>query len=233
MEKPFWSIADFLDWRSEADLDKPLDELLNRALREQIGLTGQRCSWNRLGADCESDGFSQDILAVDLEDLKFDLVLDGSEFVLIQSDRSFDEEPAPIKGRVNLGAGQITWVDQNYDERTGPVIEPIIDGQDRIHGWGKLRLRADSARALLTGKELPESQYAPLAEWIFAQHRRPTMTFKVLYEAARSEPALGTFTKGDFERAYRAVYASKGYRSPATGWPLRSPYKERGAFPNK
>jgi hypothetical protein len=35
---------------------------------------------------------------------------------------------AAIKGGVNLGAGQITWVDRNYDERTGPVIEPLLPG---------------------------------------------------------------------------------------------------------
>jgi hypothetical protein len=153
MEKPFWSIKDFLDWRGEADLDKALDALLNCALSEQVGLTGQRCSWNRFGADCESDGFSRDILAVDLDDLKFD-VLDGPEFVLIQNDRSFDEEPAArVGGEINSYAAGVTWVDKDYDERVGPALwSPSSTGHDRIRGWGKLRLRADRVRAIYTGE---------------------------------------------------------------------------------
>jgi hypothetical protein len=64
-----------------------------------------------------------------------------------------------------------------------------------------------------------------LAEWIFVQHSR-RISQKALLTAAL-DAQLGEFRKADFGVAYRKVYASKAHRPPATGWPLRSPYKER------
>lgn len=37
-----------------------------------------------------------------------------------------------IQGGVNTGAGMITWVDADYDERTGPVLEHLIQKYDGI-----------------------------------------------------------------------------------------------------
>jgi hypothetical protein len=64
------------------------------------------------------------------------------------------------------------------------------------------------------------------AKWIFVQHGTGK-TFEQLYDAARRDPALGKFTKADFQAAFQSVYATESHRPPATGWPLRSPYRER------
>ncbi len=65
----------------------------------------------------------------------------------------------------------------------------------------------------------------PLAGWIFAQHSRG-MSCEALYAEARRAPPR-EFRKSDFVTAYGKVYATQRHRPPATGWPLRSPYKER------
>jgi hypothetical protein len=65
----------------------------------------------------------------------------------------------------------------------------------------------------------------PLADWIFAQHSR-RMSCEALYAEARRAPPR-EFRKADFVAAYGKVYATQRHRPPATGWPLRSPYKER------
>ena len=40
-----------------------------------------------------------------------------------------------IQGGVNLYAGGITWVDAEYDEKTGPAIEPLLGTNPNL-GWG-------------------------------------------------------------------------------------------------
>lgn len=40
-----------------------------------------------------------------------------------------------IQGGVNLYAGGITWVDAEYDERTGPALEPLLGTNPNL-GWG-------------------------------------------------------------------------------------------------
>ena len=37
-----------------------------------------------------------------------------------------------ITGGVNTGAGMVTWVDPDYDERTGPVLEHLIQSYDGL-----------------------------------------------------------------------------------------------------
>jgi hypothetical protein len=64
----------------------------------------------------------------------------------------------------------------------------------------------------------------PIAEWIFNQHAR-RMSCNALYAEALSAQ-LGEFRKAEFVAAYGKVYATEPHRPPATGWPLRSPYKE-------
>jgi hypothetical protein len=67
-----------------------------------------------------------------------------------------------------------------------------------------------------------------LAEWIFARHApgRNT-TFDKLYVAACHDPELGDFAKAELQAAFQRVYDTKPHRPRATGWPLRSPYRER------
>jgi hypothetical protein len=67
-----------------------------------------------------------------------------------------------------------------------------------------------------------------LAEWIFAQRGRCRVSER-LYEEARVTPACGPFRKQEFLEAFRTVYETKANRPPASGWLLRSPYKERKA----
>jgi hypothetical protein len=65
-----------------------------------------------------------------------------------------------------------------------------------------------------------------LAEWIFNQ-RGQLRGFEKLLDCAIEQKQLGTFTKGTFLTAYQTVYRTERKRPPKTGWPLRSPYKER------
>ena len=44
-----------------------------------------------------------------------------------------------VVGAVNTYAGGLTWVDEEYDERLGPAIEPLIGGRDPGLGWGDKR----------------------------------------------------------------------------------------------
>lgn len=40
-----------------------------------------------------------------------------------------------VQGGVNYAAGQVTWVDMEYDERTGAAIEPLLKTNPNL-GWG-------------------------------------------------------------------------------------------------
>jgi hypothetical protein len=62
------------------------------------------------------------------------------------------------------------------------------------------------------------------AEWIF-NTRHQVRGFEKLYDLACKDS--GSFKKKDFRAAYQEVYETEPHRPPATGWPLRSPYKER------
>jgi hypothetical protein len=77
--------------------------------------------------------------------------------------------------------------------------------------------------------EATETDAAPierLAEWIFARHcTTAPPTFEKLCDAAVAE--FEGFKKADLRTAYGRVYDTKPHRPPATGWPLRSPYRER------
>ena len=64
-----------------------------------------------------------------------------------------------------------------------------------------------------------------LAEWIY-QRRSWRKSYEALYDEARNAQ-LGEFRTTDSLTAYRKVYATKPHAPPKTGWPLRSPYKER------
>jgi hypothetical protein len=64
-----------------------------------------------------------------------------------------------------------------------------------------------------------------LADWVFSM-RGQLPSFKKLYDVARKDSRVGPFKKKDFLAAYQAVYETKPHRPPATGWPLRSPYRE-------
>lgn len=46
-----------------------------------------------------------------------------------------------VRGDINLFAGGVTWVDREYDEKTGPALEPILLGKDAglgIHMFDRL-----------------------------------------------------------------------------------------------
>jgi hypothetical protein len=40
-----------------------------------------------------------------------------------------------IEGGINTFAGAVTWVSSDYDERTGPILEPLLGTQPNL-GWG-------------------------------------------------------------------------------------------------
>jgi hypothetical protein len=102
--------------------------------------------------------------------------------------------------------------------------------RNRPKGTSNAPIAAASLKAAETpvapGPVEPTEQVGRLANWIFTQY--PTeKRCKFLYERARKEVQLGEFRHADFVTAYRLVYATQRHRPPATGWPLRSPYKER------
>ena len=51
-----------------------------------------------------------------------------------------------VVGAVNTYPGGLTWVDEEYDERLGPAIEPIIGGNPPALSWGEPR-REDRGHA--------------------------------------------------------------------------------------
>jgi hypothetical protein len=96
-----------------------------------------------------------------------------------------------------------------------------------------LRIEAVTAGLALppaNNKPETEPEQAPtinrLAEWIFNM-RHQEHRFQQLYNIARKDDQLGTFTKTDFLREYQAVYMTSAHRSPATGWPLQPVYQKR------
>ena len=66
-----------------------------------------------------------------------------------------------------------------------------------------------------------------LAEWIFARHVRGANPFDKRYSEAMKDNTIEGFKKADFRIAYRRVYETEPHRPLATGWPLRSPYRDR------
>ena len=64
-----------------------------------------------------------------------------------------------------------------------------------------------------------------LAGWIYGQHSKNPPTFKTLYTAATAK--LNQLKKADLQKAFQRVYATRPWHPPATGWPLRSPHKDR------
>lgn len=42
-----------------------------------------------------------------------------------------------VVGAVNTYPGGLTWVDEEYDERLGPAIEPIVGGNPPALAWGE------------------------------------------------------------------------------------------------
>lgn len=72
-----------------------------------------------------------------------------------------------IQGGVNTYAGGITWVDAEYDEKTGAALEPLFQGGQRDLGWGVDR--EDRIVKLITNGhylsqiKLPDSSHAQTA----------------------------------------------------------------------
>jgi hypothetical protein len=71
-----------------------------------------------------------------------------------------------IQGGVNTYAGGITWVDADYDERTGPVLEPLLGTNPNL-GWGVDREKR-IAEIIATGHflnqiKLPDTTHARTA----------------------------------------------------------------------
>lgn len=97
--------------------------------------------------------------------------------------------------------------------------------------WPKREPVASSAceaPSITEASPMVEALAAPkdhLAEWIFSQ-RGQKKGFEKLYDEARGSSAgLGEFTKSALLAAWRCVYVTQKHRPPATGWPLREPYK--------
>jgi len=127
------------------------------------------------------------------------------------------------------------------------ITEPVaavkwLAGVPMYQHWVPASLRALCDPARLGGAQVvppepataasvePAEVSAPamndrLAVWIFGQHGRSLSYDALLKEAVGAQ--LGAFRTGDFRAAYKKVYETKRGRRRATGWPLRSPYKER------
>jgi Bacteriophage head to tail connecting protein len=71
-----------------------------------------------------------------------------------------------IQGGVNLFAGGITWVDADYDERTGAALEPLLTNNPNL-GWGvdrEKRIAEIIAQGhFLNQIKLPDSSHARTA----------------------------------------------------------------------
>jgi hypothetical protein len=141
MEQIYWSIDDFVGWRCKPDDDfwDVLATLRDQVLRGKIEITGWRCSWDQSGGDCDTDKVRQPIPALSIEDLKFEVLPDNSDFVLIHHGSTWRSK----------SYGHVTWTKGEYDERFGP------SDRDRIHGWRELRMRADQVHAI-SGDADPE-----------------------------------------------------------------------------
>ena len=72
-----------------------------------------------------------------------------------------------IQGGVNTYAGGLTWVDAEYDEKTGAAIEPLFQGQQRDLGWGVDReeriIKLIQNGHFLSQIKLPDSSHAQTA----------------------------------------------------------------------
>jgi hypothetical protein len=112
-----------------------------------------------------------------------------------------------------------------------PVLAIARRRNDFSQYIAALLARADAVAATVAERtaEATASKTASiehLAEWIFARHGTGK-TFEKLYDEACGDSEIGGFKKADFQIAYRLVYDTKRHRPPVTGWPLKSPYKER------
>ena len=118
-------------------------------------------------------------------------------------------------------------------------LTAIRDGQElpALYWFGKdvrylkddLRFRRAEAikcRAVDSTPREPAS-LDQLAEWIFARHVRGANPFDKRYSEAMKDNTIEGFKKADFRIAYRRVYETEPHRPPATGWPLRGPYRDR------
>jgi hypothetical protein len=116
----------------------------------------------------------------------------------------------------------------------GASASPIDGGAGEAAGVGANALET-AADVVTAGGDQPETKadqrakIEQLGEWIFLQHSQ-RRTSDELYQAARQDHQIGTFTKGEFLAAYnQKVYITKSRRPPATGWPLRPEYSKRAA----
>jgi hypothetical protein len=83
----------------------------------------------------------------------------------------------------------------------------------------------DQSHEQETGNGGPDA-VVMLSDWIFSV-RGQMRHFKKLLDCAIEQKQLGTFTEVTFRAAYQNVYETESHHPPKTGWPLRSPYKER------
>jgi hypothetical protein len=104
-----------------------------------------------------------------------------------------------------------------------PSTERQHQGQDQETDAAHATPASHSAAAAITDAEIINR----LAEWVFDKHSQPPRSFEKLYDAARNDSSVGTMKRKDLLAAFQRVYETKPNRPPATGWPLRSPYKER------
>jgi hypothetical protein len=167
----------------------------------------------------------------------------------------FAEEPAGnlIRGIKN---GTIPLVKEAYrHDKPGALeidftrcvirTEAMLDLAIRLGGYGPriselLALRQASSCAATASDSLGTTATAEtepdrieqLAEWIYARHSKDPPTFETLYDAAVTE--FDRLKKADLLEAYnQRVYSSSPWRRSKTGWPLRSPYKERWEAGNR
>jgi hypothetical protein len=110
------------------------------------------------------------------------------------------------------------------DHATTPARPPAREQQQKNQETGTAHgtLAINSVEVATDETEVVER----LADWICGK-RRQLRDFEKLYNLARNDVGVGPFKKKNFLSAFQLVYKTKPHRPPATGWPLRSPYKER------
>jgi hypothetical protein len=145
----------------------------------------------------------------------------------------------PHRVKLKIEAGQIFASKFRVSEEHGRPFYEIVKLDCHNTEFDLNAARAYASRNLLPrGGEQPEepvraaaaaqpaSIVERLAEWIFARYGTRN-TFEQLRDAVLRDPEITGFNGADFLTADHLVYETKPHRPPLTGWPLRSPYKER------
>jgi hypothetical protein len=201
-----WSIDDFLNWRCAPDEDfMPALAALRDQMLVGFKVSGWRCSWDRYGRKCKTDGRREIIPALAVVDLTFDVLPDSWDAVLICGNRLFREQSAD---------------EAAFEQRYGDDVL-----HDRIEGWGELRLGESDARAIWEvatkraghNPTRKEKIRAWMTKWIEGRMRGSQ---EIVWKAAQIEFG-GAARRDDVLPIYNdlapAAWKRKGRRRPDKG----------------